>query len=313
MEDEKAIYCDGVREYFTLQRQKYGVISAEGLNGVIRKLMDNENSSKNDTRYKSWLLEDIFVNHNYDWQRLGLDPSGFVLDYLNEDEEKFLGEYLVDFKKLPPGVNANLFLKSLSFDVIFDELEGLDYWQKNGYVEYRNHPGCNTLMGVFLAEFVEAGGSMDALSQRFTEEENGHFRVRGFRPRYYVGAAIDLKNAGIPVDLNEVAQNLECEACFNGGKSCNIWAFVAEMISLRQAGANVDLNKLATRVKRRKSTLTYDGYLTLMQELIEAGLEIDYTKFAKTILNDLGKAKSYRNAIRRGHSKLIQLPANQVQ
>ncbi|MBR3156849.1 hypothetical protein IKF20_00230 [Candidatus Saccharibacteria bacterium] len=310
MEEEKAVYCDGVRQYYSLQRQKYELLSVKRLNTEIRNLLKDEGSTKNGSSYRTWLLEDIFVDHAYDWQRIGLDTSEFILDYLNNDEEKFLGEYLVNFKKLPKGITADQFLEALSFDLIFDELEGLDYWQKNGYIEYRDHPGCNTLMGIFLAEFKEAGGNMNLLSQEFMEEKNGHFRARGFRPGYYVGAAIDLKNAGVPVDLDEVVSNLEDMACFNGGRSCNIWALVGEMLELKEAGAQVDLDKLATRVKRRKTSMSYDGYLTLMEELIEAGLEIDSTRFAKTILTDLSKPKSFRNTIRHDHSKLIQFLAN---
>lgn len=309
MDDEKESYCDGIRSYFTLQRQKYGVLSAEELNAEIRKLLDNNASSRISSRCQAWLLEDIFVNHFYDWQKLGLDASLFVLDYIEQDEEKFLGEYLVDSKKLPKGVTVNQFIKALSFDIIFDELEGLDYRQQNGYQEYREHPGCNTLMGIFLAEYTDAGGDINLLSEKFNEEKGGHFEARGFRPSYYVGAAIDLKNAGIPIDLDEVVYNLERMACFNRGKSCNIWAFVTEMLELKKAGAKVDLDKLATRVKRRKSSLSYDGYLTLMEELIEAGLEIDFARFAKTVISDLSKTKSYRNIIRHDHSRLIQLLA----
>lgn len=311
MDDEKEIYCDGVREFFTLQRQKYEILSAEELNTQIRNLLDDKATSKISSHCKSWLLEDIFVDHFNDWQKLGINVSEFVLDYIENDGKKFLGEYLVDFKKLPKGITADQFIQALSFDIVFDELEGLDYWQQNGYVEYRNHPGWKTLMGIFLAEFMEAGGDMSMLSEKFEEEEGGHFRARGFRPSYYVGAAIDLKNAGIPIDLDEVVNNLRGMACFNRGKSCNLWAYVSEMLDLKNAGARVDLNELATRVRRRKSKLSYDGYLMLMEELIEAGLEIDCTKFAKTIINDLGQTKDfkYQNYIRHDHSKLIQLLA----
>ncbi|MBR3236159.1 hypothetical protein IKF92_00550 [Candidatus Saccharibacteria bacterium] len=311
MDKEKAAYCDGLRRYYALQRQKYNVISAKELNQQIGEFLDMK-SIKTDSCLRKWLLEDIFVDHPNDWQELGLNASNFVLDYIYNDEENsdFLCMYLTDFSKLPEGVSANQLIEALPLDYIFEELEGLDFWQQNGYDEYQEFPNCKSLMGIFLEEFEKAGGDMNLFIKKFVDA-GGHFNTRGYRSHYYVAAALDLHNAGVPVDLTEVARNVDDMVYFYKGGYRTLWPYVFNMLDLYKAGAEVDLKKLESRVKRYKSKMTYDGYLILMEQLIEAGLKIDCTKFAKSVLADLDKAKDfkYQNYIKHSHPSLTKLLA----
>ena len=306
----ETVYCEALRVFIDTLIKKGGLSSEKAASWMNDALSVGDEIDFMDTsafrQYQAWLLKDIFSGHPDEWEQLGIDATRYVINYIQSDKESYyLPEYFVDFSKLPEGITADQFLKAFTMKEIFDYLEDRSCWGRDlPLAEY----DCRSVAGVFIGEFLAYGGSFVLLFNKFTAEipnfidYTNHFFD-------YVQVAIDLKNAGLPVDLTAVAKSLDSPSFLKSHRLYSIRRYVMDMFDLLAAGAEVDLGKLAAKVKKAKISkqISYDEYLEMVRQLLEAGYEISYNKFAKSVIKDLDANRVFKRQYiaNYGHSALM--------
>lgn len=160
----------------------------------------------------------------------------------------------------------------------------------------------------FLVDYLEADGDLNLLEKNFVNEIDycGAYALWD-----YVPLALSLVKAGIPIDLNRVAETIDSKEFPKKHIVYGARRYIMDMVALLDAGAKANLKNLAKKVKKAKSAkkINYDEYLEIMRKLFVAGLDEDSRKFAKSVVKDLDQTKGfsyvYHANIR--HPELLQL------